>query len=60
MAIEALIFLGFFMFLILFFIAMFAFWIWMIIDCAKRDFKKTGFRIYRNNGKKWGHYTFSR
>lgn len=36
--------LGFFMFMMLLAIVigalLFAFWIWMIIDCAKRNFKK--------------------
>ncbi|MBI2658968.1 PLDc_N domain-containing protein [Candidatus Woesearchaeota archaeon] len=36
--------LGFFMLMMLLVVAvgalLFAFWIWMVVDCAKRDFKK--------------------
>lgn len=34
-----------FSFFVLFVIALFVFWIWMIVDCAERDFKKKDDKI---------------
>lgn len=41
MAIETLAFIVFFLLYFLFIFAIMAFWIWMVIDCAKRNFKKS-------------------
>ena len=45
MAKEIFIVFGLSLLLFLFIIAIFAFWIWMIIDCARRDFKKSDDKI---------------
>jgi len=46
---SSLLFFPFMAFFILFFLliglALFAFWVWMIVDCAKRKFKYDGEKI---------------
>ena len=38
-------FFGFFLLLFLFIILTSIFWVWMIVDCAKRDFKKNDDKV---------------
>ena len=41
MALEAIIVLFFFALIFLLIIGSFVFWIWMLVDCARRDYKKS-------------------